>query len=191
MTNQEIIEEAKYLLEAEIDGIPDPTWTINMFERWLKDAQKDLLLKVKDSLCEQLYKTSTTITKALIVGNLLDSDFIRLIIVLRNNKPAFITTLKKYQLNLLYAPSIEHPICYIEGKQLFILPADDTVPVIVKYIANPPINLATESNLPILWQHLLPSYICMKALERDKQGDRVLYYKQQFDDKIALINAKG
>ena len=190
MTNQEIINRAKDLIEAELDGIADPTWGSEMLVVWGKDAQDNLMLKTKKELMELLYKNSTTITMALTVGNNLDSDYIDLITVTRNSKPCFITNIKKVLNNLLFTPSESRPIAYIDNKKLFVKPVGDTVPVVVRYIAKPTFVEADESSLPQGWQHLLSSYICAKALEKDKQNDRAAMYMKQFDDGIVIINAK-
>lgn len=194
MTNQEIIDRAKYLLEAEIDGIADPNWSQTMFEIWGKDSLNDLILKLKKELLEKLavnlLKISSTILKALIVGNPLDSDCIAdgLVSVTRNGKPCHITTVKKYLNNLLYTPSEVRPVCYFDNGKLFIQPAGDIVSVVVRYIASPTFEMTTESSLPINWQQLIPLYIVAKALEKDKQ-ERSANFMKQFDDGIQVINA--
>ncbi len=62
MTQQEIINAGKDLMEVEIGGVVDPTWTPEMFEQWAKDAQNDLVLKTKNELLDFLYATSQNIT---------------------------------------------------------------------------------------------------------------------------------
>lgn len=64
MTYQEIINHAKDMIEARVEGIDDITWTDDMFVQWLKEALDDFLLKVDSSLLEFLYTTSQTITSA-------------------------------------------------------------------------------------------------------------------------------
>ncbi|MEW6095771.1 MAG: hypothetical protein AB1567_04495 [bacterium] len=187
MTPQQMIDRAKTLIEAEIEGIIDPTWTAEMLEQWYQDAQDDIVLKVVNEKLYFLYTTSTTITTS--GEHVRDTDFVKLILATRANKSCFPKTIEQSK-NSLFNATTEFPTVYLKEDKIIIEPLD-TADAQVIYIRKPKFELNTESEIPKDWQYLIPNYICAKALQKDKQETRANYYKTLFDEGITVINGKN
>jgi len=183
MTHQEIINKAKTLLGAVVDGIEDPVWTSEAFAIWCQEGSDELVFKVRDDLLEFLYTISSTI-----VGpgeQILDNNFLKLVKVTRANKKCTIKDIATT--NSLFTPSVEFPTVYRKENKLIIEPTE-TATVEVIYIRKPTFVLDGNSELPLDWQNNIVNYICMKALETDKQYEQAGYYSKLFNSKIERIN---
>ncbi len=185
MTHQEIIDKAKALLEAEIDGIEDPVWKSEEFSIWCQEGNNELVFNVRDELLEFLYTKSSTIVEP--GEQTLDSDFLKLIKVTRANKKCTIKDIATT--NSLFTSSVEFPTVYRKGNKLIIEPTE-LAAVEVFYIRKPAFVLDENSELPLDWQDKVVHYICMKALEKDKRYEQAKYYFELFNLAIRIINER-
>lgn len=183
MTHQEIINKAKTLLGAVVDGIEDPVWTPEAFATWCQEGSDAIVFNVKNDLLKFLYTVSSTI-----VGpgeQILDNDFLKLVKVTRANKKCTVKDIATT--NSLFTPSVEFPTVCRKGNKLIIEPTEPAA-VEVLYIRKPVFVLDENSELPLDWQNSVVDYICMKALETDKQYEQAKYYFGLFNSKIEKIN---
>ncbi len=184
MTQQEIINRARDLLEAVIEGREDPTWTSEMFVNWCQDGNESLILRIKNDLLDFLYTISLTI---LTPGEqILDGNFLKLVKVTRAGKICTIKNIKTT--NNFFLPTAEFPTVYRIGNKIIIEPVTAPATVEVIYIRKPNFILNEESELPRNWQDGIINFICVKALEKDKKFDTARYYLDLFNGIIEVIN---